>query len=110
MTTHRRPITLPRLLPAILWISVIYLASTLAADLDPTPQEFWLRMGFEARHVVQHLVAFILETVLILNALPEDQRTGTRILIIMIGLMALLGIGQEAIQTFHRGTIKAGPS
>ena len=99
----RRVVTL--LLP-VGWMIVIYGGTTLLSGADPAPCCGLPRFVFELRHALTHLASFGLEVWLVCLAvsLPGSPRVA-RTALVVIGLGAALGFGQETLQALLRGHV-----
>lgn len=91
---------------SVAWLITLYIATALTAGVDASPEGGLDLLLFEARHVAMHLLMFAIQAWLIAQALrlsgsQDIMRNG----IFLVGLVLLLGIGQEALQSLYRHEI-----
>lgn len=91
------------LLPAG-WLGAIYLATALAEGARP-PELFWARLLFELQHVAAHSLAYAVQAGLIAAAIPVAG--GHRASLGLLMLIAVLGAGQETLQSLLRARVEA---
>jgi hypothetical protein len=93
-----------KLLPAILWLILIYIVTAMAENLPPPNDSFWARLLDETRHVAAHSFVWGVELALIIYAVgipraPRDVR-------LILALILAFGIGQEIMQAVERNRIQ----
>lgn len=93
-----------RILPALLWLVLIYVVTLLSEGLDPAPTEFWARLLYELKHVAAHSFVFGVLTLLIEAALRRASPTEIirPPIAPIIALIISLGLGQEVLQSLLR--------
>lgn len=94
-------------LAPVVWLVALYVATALTAGVDATPDGGVDLILFEARHIAMHLAAFAIQAWLIANALrlsggPGTMHNGA----LLIALVLVLGVGQEALQGLYRQEVR----
>ncbi|HEC21926.1 MAG TPA: hypothetical protein ENI95_03300 [Chloroflexi bacterium] len=97
-----------RYLPALLWLSAMYTLTALTADLNPSPEGGIELVLYEGRQVTLHLAAYAIQAGLLAFAL--NGRLSLTSGVKLMGLILLIGLGQETIQALLRGRVLAGAS
>ncbi len=90
------------------WLIAIYLITVLSEDFRPPPENFWQRLWFETYHVLAHGGVYAIQAGLIAGAVrlaPADIRPRARSAILIVGLIAVFGLGQEVLQSVLRHEI-----
>lgn len=105
--------TLRRVVLPAAWLIAIYLITWLAADIEPPPRNFWERVWFEAYHIFAHSFVYAVQIGLLAGALrltPAAVRPRARLFVPLLALMAVLGLGQETLQSLLRSHITVSGS
>ncbi len=98
-----------RLLPAVMWVLGMYVATALTAGVDAAPAGGAARVLFEARHIVIHALGFAVLGMLIAWPLRVSARPD-RSWMTLFGAALGVGIGQEALQAVLRERVYLGNS
>jgi hypothetical protein len=93
-----------RLLPAVLWLIMIYIVTAMAENLPPPDDGFWARVLDELRHVAAHSFVWGVELALIIYAVGIPRAAGN--VRLLLALILAFGIGQEALQIIQRNRIQ----
>jgi hypothetical protein len=93
-----------KLLPAIVWLILIYIVTAMAENLPPPNDSFWARVLDEGRHVAAHSFVWGVEIALIMYAagIPRAARDAR----LLLALILAFGIGQETMQIIQRDRIQ----
>jgi hypothetical protein len=92
-----------KLLPAVLWLILIYIITAMAENLPPPDDSFWARVLDEIRHVAAHSFVWGVEITLIIYAAGIPR--GARDVRLLLALILAFGIGQEAMQIIQRDRV-----